>query len=58
MKTNVENSEKFSDVLNFNYKFIGITSEEGFLSYDNIRIQTDIFEDVKIFGMTIFDLFD
>lgn len=48
MKTNVENSEKFSDVLNFNYKFRGITAEEGFNNYDNIRIQTDVFEDVKM----------
>lgn len=47
MKTNVENSEKFSDVLNFNYKFRGIT-EEGFLSCDKIRIQTDVFENVKM----------
>jgi len=48
IKTNVENSDKFSDVLNFNYKFRSITVEEDLSGYDNIRIQTDIFEDVKI----------
>lgn len=48
IKTNIENSEKFSDVLNFNYKFRSITEEEDFNNYDNIKIQTDIFDDVKI----------
>lgn len=48
IKTNVENSDKFSDVLNFNYKFRSITSEEELSSYDNIRIQTDLFDDVKV----------
>ena len=48
IKTNIENSEKFSDILNFNYKFRSITAEEDFNNYDNIKIQADIFEDVKI----------
>lgn len=47
IKTNIENSSKFSEVLNFNYKFRSITAEEELSSYDNIRIQTDTFEDVK-----------
>ena len=47
IKTNIENSTKFSDVLNFNYKFRSIAVEEDLNSYDNIRIQTDIFDDVK-----------
>jgi len=47
IKTNVENSDKFSDVLNFNYKFRSITVDEELNSYDNIRIQTDIFDNVK-----------
>lgn len=47
VKTNIENSSKFSDILNFNYKFRSITVDEDLSSYDNIRIQTDIFDDVK-----------
>ena len=47
IKTNVENSTKFSDILNFNYKFRSVRVEEDLNSYDNIRIQTDKFEDVK-----------
>ena len=56
IKTNVENSDKFSDVLNFNYKFRSITVEEDLSSYDNIRIQTDIFDDVKILKAFIEEL--
>ena len=48
IKTNIENSNKFSDVLNFNYKFRSINVEDEFGSFDNIRIQTDIFDDVKV----------
>lgn len=48
IKTNIENSTKFSDILNFNYKFRSIAVEDEFSSFDNIRIQTDIFEDVKV----------
>lgn len=47
IKTNIENSSKFSDILNFNYKFRSIAVDEDLSSYDNIRIQTDIFDDVK-----------
>ena len=47
IKTSIENSNKFSDILNFNYKFRSITVEEELNSYDNIRIQTDTFDDVK-----------
>lgn len=50
IKTNIEGSNKFSDVLNFNYKFRDINQE--FLNmnnYDNIRVQTDCFDDVKYF---------
>ena len=49
LKTNVEDSNKFSDVLNFNYKFRSITVEEELNGYDGIRIQTGTFEDVKAF---------
>lgn len=47
IKTNIENSIKFSDVLNFNYKFKSIKVDEDLSGYDNIRIQTDVFDDVK-----------
>lgn len=46
-KTNVE-SDKFEDVLNFNYKFRDINQEYSNLrNYDNIKVQTDAFEDIK-----------
>lgn len=48
MKTNLENSTDFYDVLNFNYKFKDINSKLNHLkNFDNIRIQTDTFKDVK-----------
>lgn len=50
IKTNIEESDKFSDLLNFNYKFRDINQEFGNMNnYDNIRVQTDCFEDVKYF---------
>ena len=48
MKTNLEGTNHFSDILNFNYKFKDIYSELNNLrNYENIRIQTDTFKDVK-----------
>lgn len=48
IKTNVENSNEFSDVLNFNYKFRDINSKVSDLSgYENINIQTNTLEDIK-----------
>lgn len=50
IKTNVEESTDFSNILNFNYKFRDINSQFGNLeNYDNIRIQTDSFADTKTF---------
>ncbi len=50
IKTNIEESDKFADVLNFNYKFRDINQEFASLNnYDNIRVQTDLFDDVKYF---------
>ncbi len=47
IKTTIEESEKFSDILNFNYKFKEINSEFASLKqYENINIQTDILKDV------------
>lgn len=48
LKTIIEGENHFSDVLNFNYKFRDINSE--FISlknYENIRIQTNSFKDIK-----------
>lgn len=48
IKTTIEQSEKFSDILNFNYKFKEINSEfAGLKQYDNINIQTEVLEDVR-----------
>ncbi|MBR2289182.1 MAG: hypothetical protein IJ867_00810 [Clostridia bacterium] len=48
MKTNLEGTNNFSDILNFNYKFKDIYSELNSLkNFENIRIQTDTFKDVK-----------
>ncbi len=50
IKTNIEESERFADLLNFNYKFRDINQEFSNLNnYDNIRVQTDCFEDVQYF---------
>lgn len=47
-KTNVENTNIMSDVLNFNYKFRDINSEfDSLKEYENIKIATDKFKDVK-----------
>lgn len=48
IKTTIEQSEKFSDILNFNYKFKEINSEfAGLKQYDNINIQTEMLEDAR-----------
>lgn len=48
IKTNVEDSTSFNDVLNFNYKFRDIYSElKELKAYENIRLQTTTFSDVK-----------
>lgn len=50
IKTNLEDYENFSNVLNFNYKFRDINQEiSRFNSYDNIRLQTSSFSDVETF---------
>lgn len=50
IKTNIEESDRFTDLLNFNYKFRDINQEFGSMNnYDNIRVQTDYFDDVKYF---------
>ncbi|MCL2860655.1 MAG: hypothetical protein FWF46_09010 [Oscillospiraceae bacterium] len=48
IKTHLEGSEDFKNVLNFNYKFRDINSEFSKLKeYDHINIQTDSFNDIK-----------
>lgn len=47
IKTSILNSNKFNDVLDFNYKFRDINQEFKTRQYDRIRIQTNAFEDVK-----------
>lgn len=47
MKTYIENSSKFSDVLDFNYKFKDINTDHLKLkSSSNIKIQTNAFENM------------
>ena len=47
LKTNIEDSTYFSDVLNFNYKFKDSGSElKDLKNYENIHIQTDDFSGV------------
>ena len=48
MKTHLENTNKFIDLLDFNYRFKGINSEFASLKdFENIKIQTDSFNDIK-----------
>lgn len=50
MKTNIDDSNKFEDVLNFNYKFRDIKQDNGTLnSYDKINLQTDSFASIDKF---------
>ena len=57
MKTNIEDYENFTNILNFNYKFRDINQEISNLeSYDNIRLQTDSFSDVETFKEFIKDI--
>ncbi|MCI8616810.1 MAG: hypothetical protein HFJ60_00865 [Clostridia bacterium] len=47
MKTNIENSYDFSDLLNFNYKFRDIRQESNLKNYDKIYLQTDTFSNIN-----------
>ena len=47
LKTNIENTESFSDLLNFNYKFREMYSEFNSLKqYENININNNYFESI------------
>ena len=53
-KTNLENTDSFSDVLNFNYKFREINSiSYNLKEYENIKIQSNSFKDVKDISLLI-----
>ena len=48
MKTHLENTNKFVDLLDFNYRFKGLNSEFASLKdFENIKIQTDTFKDIN-----------
>ena len=48
LKTNIEGSEEFSDILNFNYKFRDINQEGNNLkNYENIKVQANSFENIE-----------
>lgn len=48
IKTNINNSDRFSDLLNFNYRFKDINSDYSKLrDFTNIKIQTDKFNSMK-----------
>ena len=48
LKTNIEDSEDFADILNFNYKFRDIKQEcNNLKNYENIKVQADSFESIE-----------
>ncbi|MCI8519039.1 MAG: hypothetical protein HFJ51_02800 [Clostridia bacterium] len=48
LKANIEDTNKFAELLNFNVKFRGINSEvANYEEYRNIKIQTSTFGDIK-----------
>ena len=48
LKTALQEDDSFSNILNFNYKFREINSKTYQLKeYENIRLQSNIFKDVK-----------
>ena len=54
LKTNIEESDKFADVLNFNYKFRDINQEYN--NYDDIKLQADYFADMQEIKKFIIDI--
>lgn len=47
LKTTIENTNQFSDLLNFNCKFRERRKGSSLGKYENIKIQTNIFENMK-----------
>lgn len=59
MKTALLENKSFTDVLNFNYKFREINSKTyNMKEYENIRLQSDIFKDVKEVSTLIEEITD
>ena len=57
LKTNIEENKNFSDLLNFNYMFRETNSEFSNLrEYENIKIQADIFKNMKELPEFIYEL--
>ena len=56
MKTNIEDSQSFSDILNFNYKFRDIKQENKLKSYDKVYLQMSNFGDVNKLAEFIKDI--
>ncbi len=56
IKTNIENSNDFSDVLNFNYKFRDINQEDGLNNCDNIKLHVENFNGINSLIELIKDL--
>ena len=57
IKTNIEDYNDFSNILNFNYKFRDINNENVNLeNYDNIKIQTDAFSNIERFQDFIYSI--
>lgn len=57
MKTNLEDTKEFTDLLNFNYKFREINRESHNLNnYDKIYLQTSTFSDVNKLNEFIKDI--
>lgn len=54
IKTKIEDSDKFADVLNFNHKFRDINQEYN--SYDDIKLQADYFDDIQEIKNFIIDI--
>ena len=56
-KTSLLDSKEFSDILNFNYKFREVNSQTYNLKqYENIKLQSDIFKDVREISSLIKDI--
>lgn len=57
LKTNIEETNKFSDLLDFNYKFSNINLESKKLAkIEKIKIQTDAFSNIKELSEIISDI--
>ena len=57
IKTNVEGTDSFRDILDFNYKFKDLNSENSNLrNYENINIQSSAFKDIENISEIINDI--